>query len=98
MKYSSALVDLKYRHLLKVPVYSLLVASLLVLSACGPSSSGNSNKDSDGDGLTDAEEAKFGTSPKVKDSDGDGFSDFQETVEFGFNPDNNNLRFNRLLK
>ncbi|MRR35625.1 VWA domain-containing protein [bacterium] len=34
--------------------------------------------DSDGDGLTDEDEAVFGTDPTVDDTDGDGFSDFFE--------------------
>ena len=46
--------------------------------------------DSDGDGLTDAEEAQLGTNPLLRDSDGDGFSDGVE-VHFAklggnFNP------------
>ena len=36
------------------------------------------NKDTDGDGLTDAQEAKYGTNPKKKDTDGDGLSDKAE--------------------
>ena len=34
--------------------------------------------DSDGDGLTDAEELALGTKPEHRDSDGDGFSDYEE--------------------
>jgi len=41
--------------------------------------------DSDGDGLSDAEEERLGTDPEVADSDGDGFSDGDE-VAGGFNP------------
>jgi len=36
--------------------------------------------DSDGDGLTDAEEAALGTNPNNPDSDGDGFSDGEEVA------------------
>lgn len=36
--------------------------------------------DSDGDGLTDAQEAKLGTNPKKKDTDGDGLSDKAEVT------------------
>ncbi|MFO8150798.1 MAG: binary toxin-like calcium binding domain-containing protein [Trueperaceae bacterium] len=34
--------------------------------------------DTDGDGLTDAEERQYGTDPRNADSDGDGISDFDE--------------------
>ncbi|WP_235734866.1 Ig-like domain-containing protein [Nocardioides alcanivorans] len=34
--------------------------------------------DTDGDGLTDDEEAELGTDPRKKDTDGDGLTDFQE--------------------
>ena len=36
--------------------------------------------DTDGDGLTDSEEATLGTDPNLADSDGDGFSDGQEVA------------------
>ena len=36
--------------------------------------------DTDGDGLTDAEETALGTDPNVADTDGDGFSDGQEVA------------------
>jgi hypothetical protein len=48
-------------------------------------SSVDSNIDSDNDGLTDADEAKYGTDQKNPDTDGDGFKDGQE-VKDGFNP------------
>lgn len=41
--------------------------------------------DSDGDGLSDAEEERLGTDPQIADTDGDGFPDGEE-VESGFNP------------
>ncbi|MFC1687211.1 thioredoxin domain-containing protein [Patescibacteria group bacterium] len=43
------------------------------------------NKDTDNDGLSDVEEAEFGTSKYVADTDGDGFTDFEE-VQSGHNP------------
>jgi hypothetical protein len=36
--------------------------------------------DSDGDGLSDAEEASLGTNPLLWDTDGDGMSDWQEAI------------------
>jgi hypothetical protein len=44
--------------------------------SCGPLDS--SVSDTDGDGLTDAEELAFGTNLKIKDTDGDGFGDEEE--------------------
>jgi hypothetical protein len=41
--------------------------------------------DTDGDGLTDPEEAVFGTDPAKRDSDGDGFEDLAE-IKNGYNP------------
>jgi hypothetical protein len=35
--------------------------------------------DTDGDGLTDAQEAALGTNPRAADTDGDGYTDYQET-------------------
>jgi len=43
------------------------------------------NPDADRDGLSDADEAKYGTNPQNIDTDGDGFTDGQE-VQGGYNP------------
>ncbi|MFK8053022.1 MAG: hypothetical protein AB8F65_08595 [Woeseiaceae bacterium] len=45
-----------------------------------------SNVDSDGDGLSDAQELAIGTSPDLADTDGDGLSDGEEVNTGGFNP------------
>jgi len=91
------------RRLQLIPL--TLAATLLV--GCGEDVNNNYGVDADGisstsldtdkDGLTDAEEVLLGTSPRLKDTDGDGFSDFEEVIEFGFNPENNNYRFNPLI-
>jgi hypothetical protein len=44
--------------------------------------------DSDGDGLSDAEEAALGTDPFNPDSDGDGLRDGEEVLIYGTNPRN----------
>jgi thiol-disulfide isomerase/thioredoxin len=55
----------------------LPVAALFALTAC--------NKDTDGDGLTDKDEADLGTDPNSTDSDQDGVSDSDE-VHMGADP------------
>lgn len=42
--------------------------------------------DTDGDGLTDSEEATHGTDPDNPDTDGDGLSDYDEVITHGTNP------------
>lgn len=42
--------------------------------------------DSDGDGLTDKEEADLGTNPDAFDSDGDGLGDYEEHIDLGTDP------------
>ncbi len=54
----------------------------------GPKSPPEESKESadhDNDGLTDEEEARYGTDPNTPDTDGDGYSDGDE-VKNGFNP------------
>jgi hypothetical protein len=41
--------------------------------------------DSDKDGLTDPEEAAYGTDPHKADTDGDGYTDYQEVRVYGTN-------------
>lgn len=53
--------------------HALLAAALL---ACG-----TSDEDTDGDGLSDAEEAELGTDPSSVDSDGDGYEDGHEVAQ-----------------
>jgi len=55
----------------------LPAVALIALVACG--------KDSDGDGLTDKDEADLGTDPNAADSDNDGVSDSDE-VHMGADP------------
>jgi hypothetical protein len=51
--------------------------------------------DTDGDGLTDAEELNlYGTSPVMPDTDGDGFNDYDEVMKYAFDPASNPYRFN----
>ncbi len=42
--------------------------------------------DTDGDGLFDGEESRYGTSPNVPDSDGDGLKDGEEVNTYGTGP------------
>jgi len=44
------------------------------------------NRDSDGDGIPDEIEKKYGTDPFKKDTDGDGISDYEEIFKYGANP------------
>lgn len=53
-------------------------------------------KDSDGDGLTDDEEAKLGTDPFNKDSDGDELTDGDEVKVYKTNPLNPDTDFDGL--
>ncbi|MDP2312157.1 MAG: hypothetical protein Q8P41_04575 [Pseudomonadota bacterium] len=67
----------------------LLLPLVLLLGCPAPGDDGevkeDPNADSDGDGLTNTEEAELGTDPDAADSDGDGFDDKAE-VDVGLNP------------
>ena len=52
----------------------------------GNDGGGGGPLDSDGDGLTDSQEAALGTNPNNPDTDGDGLSDGQEAFQVGTNP------------
>ncbi len=56
------------------------VARQTVLSPAAVAQQGLDPNDSDGDGLSDAEESTWGTSPVFPDTDGDGLSDGQEAA------------------
>lgn len=53
-----------------------------------PGTPGTPGGDSDGDGLSDAQEAIIGTNPNNPDSDGDGLTDGDEALVHGTNPNN----------
>jgi outer membrane protein OmpA-like peptidoglycan-associated protein len=56
------------------------IPALVTLAGTGP-------KDTDGDGLTDADEInKYGTDPNNPDTDGDGLSDGEEVQVYGTDP------------
>ncbi len=59
----------------------LLALATLSLASCGE----DENRDSDNDGLSDAEESRRGTDPHNEDSDGDGMKDGWE-VSLGLDP------------
>jgi hypothetical protein len=73
-----------------------LALALSSTAACGAGelSICDEEIDTDSDGLSDCLETELGTAKHLADTDGDGMSDYQEVVEFGFSPDNNNFKFN----
>ncbi len=50
--------------------------------------------DTDGDRLTDVQEARYGTSIVDRDTDGDGLEDGEEVFDLGFDSSNDNFQFN----
>jgi hypothetical protein len=57
-----------------------VLQSFFLSNLSAPPESNLGDADSDGDGLTDAEEIALGTDPHNKDTDGDGFSDGVEVL------------------
>lgn len=65
----------------------LLIGGMTVQMACKSSQQAtNQNLDTDGDGLTNAQEIKLGTNPNKADTDGDGLTDGQEVNKYHTNP------------
>lgn len=65
----------------------LLVGGVTLQYGCGSSEPAVQEPvDTDGDGLTDAEEAELGTDPNSADTDGDGLTDGQEVNEYDTDP------------
>jgi hypothetical protein len=78
--------------MLRFGVAAALAATAEYLGCTDPSGPA---PDTDGDGLTDAEELNlYGTSPILADTDGDGRNDFEEAVTLAFDPDSDPYRFN----
>src|SRR5699024_1082062 len=64
----------------------MLIGGTVVQYGCSSSKEVAQDVDTDGDGLTDAEEAKLGTDPNNADTDGDGLTDGEEVNEYGTDP------------
>lgn len=77
-------------------VFNGTAARLKVL-ATGSDPAAAANADPDGDGLTNAQEATYGTDPNKKDTDGDGFSDKAEITGLTI-PGHGTVRTNPLAK
>src|SRR6476660_3391740 len=80
---------------LPIAVVTACLATSLEHLGCSPNDPPGALPDTDGDGLSDAEEVNiYGTSPVLADTDGDGFSDSDEVVKFAFDPANAPYLFN----
>lgn len=65
----------------------LLVGGIAVQYGCGSSEPVQTEAvDTDGDGLTDQQEAALGTDPNSADTDGDGLTDGEEVNDYGTDP------------
>ncbi len=72
-------------HLLVLTLF--LVGGSVIQYGCGSKEPAVQEAvDSDGDGITDAEEAKLGTDANSADTDGDGLSDYDEINEYETDP------------
>lgn len=66
----------------------LLFGGVAIQYGCGSSEEATQQQpvDTDGDGLTDAQEADLGTDANAADSDGDGLTDADEVNDYGTDP------------
>ncbi len=78
------------KRALNILLVSILLAGGVTLQyGCGSSEPAVQEPvDTDGDGLTDAEEAELGTDPNSADTDGDGLSDGEEVNDYDTDPTN----------
>jgi len=83
----SMLIEIKHIKLTLLILFSLVVSSFGFFSLAQDNSQTKNNIfiDSDQDGLTDQEEAVYGTDPHNPDTDGDGYTDGAE-VKSGYDP------------
>lgn len=65
--------------------FTLYLGGLADLDTDNDGQNNNTDLDDDGDGLTDGQEAAYGTNPLLKDSDGDDYSDKYE-IDDGSDP------------
>ncbi len=71
----------------------LILKRLIAFNRNSIARNGKLLPDSDGDGLSDDQEAEFGTDPTLPDSDGDGLGDGVE-IRMGFKPQNDPANVN----
>ncbi len=75
------------RHLHIFLILFLLVGATTIQMACKSSKQATQqNVDTDGDGLTDAQEVQLGTNPNNPDTDGDGLTDGDEVNKYHTDP------------
>lgn len=81
------LIEIKHIKLTLLILFGLVVSSFAFFSLAQENSQTENNifMDSDQDGLSDQEEAVYGTNPRVADSDHDGYSDGAE-IKSGYDP------------
>ncbi len=74
-----------YSTYFKVPNTGSTPNGVPVVNSVNKGAASTANTDVDGDGLTEADEKKYGSDPKKADTDGDGFADGVE-VKNGYSP------------
>lgn len=81
------LIEIKHIKLTLLILFGLVVSSFAFFSLAQENSQTENNIfiDSDQDGLSDQEEASYGTDPRISDSDHDGYTDGAE-IKSGYDP------------